>query len=64
MGTWKAIVSGLSAAAQWGFALFKAKNSPAAVQAKEGEQDQATLKKTDQDIAKGNVADLGEDISQ
>lgn len=64
MGILSSLISGLSAAAQWGLALFKAKNSPAAVQAKEGQQDEGTLKQVDGDIAKGNVTDLGEDISQ
>lgn len=64
MGILSSILSGLSAAAQWGFALFKVKNAPAVVQAKEGQQDEDTLMKADQDIAKGDVASLGEDISQ
>jgi hypothetical protein len=64
MGTISSILSGISAGLKWGLALFGAKNTAAAVQAKEGQQDEATLKKADGDLAKGSVADLGEDISQ
>lgn len=64
MGTLKAIISGLSAAAQWGFALFKAKNSPQQVQSAEAQRDEGTLKQTDSDLAKGNVEDLGKDIAE
>lgn len=64
MGLLSSIVSGISAFAQWGVALFKAKNSPDVVQSAEAKKDEDTLQHTDTDLAKGDVKDLGKDIAE
>lgn len=64
MGVLSSIASGLSAALQWGLALFKAKQDPTVVRAAEANRDESTIAKVNADLAKGDPADLGKDIAQ
>lgn len=58
------IAQGFAGLVQWGLGIFQAKNSPDAVKAAQASQDEATLKKANEDAASGDVKKLGEDISQ